>query len=175
MILRDEKMSITAKELAKKFRESVDFDFARESILSYDQILTMGEGTDFYSVSGGDNFYSLTDKEAFSALLNDYITDDNQLVDIFLDLYDAKLGLQRIADPRVRNNPKQIIIAFVNMEKYRYHQTHIAKVYQAINTWLLFVGAAEVSMTWNRCPVCGGTVKNDACASCKKTNQVLIA
>lgn len=153
----------TPQDIAKYFQESVSFDFKRENISSFQQI-----------ESAGDDFYTLTDKEAFSALLNDFLGYDNQLEDIFRDIFDSELGIHCFANKAARNSPRSRITYFLN--KYTYHQNDIAKVYLAFNTWLVFFGCGTLSPEWTKCPFCGGTVKagangQSACAnkSCKKT------
>lgn len=153
----------TPQEIAKYFQESVSFDFKRENISSFQQI-----------ESAGDDFYALTDKEAFSALLNDFLGYDNQLEDIFRDIFDSELGIHCFANKAARNSPRSRITYFLN--KYTYHQNDIAKVYLAFNTWLVFFGCGMLSPDWTKCPFCGGTVKagtngSSACTnkSCKKT------
>lgn len=154
----------TPQDIAKYFQESVSFDFKRENISSFQQI-----------ESAGDDFYTLIDKEAFSALLNDFLGYDNQLEDIFRDIFDSELGIHCFANKAARNSPRSRITYFLN--KYTYHQNDIAKVYLAFNTWLVFFGCGTLSPDWMKCPFCGGTVKADAngysaCTnkSCKKTN-----
>ena len=60
------------KDIAKYFRDSVTFDFSKQTITSFQQILRERDG-----------FFALLDRGAFSALLNDCLSYDNQLVDIF--------------------------------------------------------------------------------------------
>lgn len=155
-------MKITAIEISEYFRESVSFDFDREDIISYQQI-----ENDF------ENFYALVVKDAFIALLNDAIGYDNQLIDIFSDLFDAELGIQKFANKDARNIPRQFIAYFLNLPKYQYHKSDIGKVYIAVNTWLLFFGEDEINPNWARCPFCGGTVINGICAnkSCMRTTN----
>lgn len=155
-------ISTTPNEIAKFFRESVSFDFNRETIISYQQI-----------ESDPDSFYALIDREAFIALLNDAIGQDNQLVDIFSDLYDVELGIQKFSNKNARNSPRQFVTYFLNQQKYQYHKNAIAKVYIAINTWLAFFGEGEIKPDWSRCPFCGSAVSSGICTNrlCKKTTN----
>ena len=155
-------ISTTPIEIAKFFRESVSFDFNRETIISYQQI-----------ENDSESFYSLIDRESFIALLNDSIGQDNQLVDIFSDLYDAELGIQKFSNKNARNSPRQFVTYFLNQQKYQYHKNAIAKVYIVINTWLAFFGKGEIKPDWSRCPFCGSAVSSGICTnkSCKKTTN----
>lgn len=154
----------TPQDIAKYFQDSVSFDFKRESISSFQQIEAESE-----------NFYTLIDKEAFSALLNDFLGYDNQLEDIFRDIFDSELGIHCFSNQSARNSPRSRITYFLN--KYPYHQHDIAKVYLAFNTWLVFFGCDTLSPDWTKCPFCGSAVKAGsngslgACTnkSCKKT------
>ena len=150
----------TPQDIAKYFQESIAFDFKRESISSYHQI-----------ESDSDSFYTLVDREAFSALLNDSLGYDNQLKDIFLDIFDSELGIHCFANKAAQNSPRARVTFFLN--KYQYHRNDIAKVYLAFNTWLEFFGCGSIKPEWSKCPFCGGALKADgsACSSrtCKKT------
>ncbi len=155
----------TEKEIAQYFKESVFVDFEGKDISSYNQIIRQR-----------DDFYSLIDREAFSALLNDCLNDDNQLQDVFMDIFDAKLGIHKFAAPSSRTSPKMVITFFLNEDKYKYHQSDISKVYTAFNTWLVFFGADTISPEWSICPFCGQPVKGGACSNgdCKKSNSDFI-
>ena len=150
----------TPQDIAKYFRESITFDFKRESISSYHQI-----------ESDSDSFYTLVDREAFSALLNDSLGYDNQLKDVFLDIFDSELGIHCFANKAAQNSPRARVTFFLN--KYQYHRNDIAKVYLAFNTWLEFFGCGTIKPEWSKCPFCGSALKPDgsACSSrtCKKT------
>lgn len=152
---------MTAKQIAQVFKDAVLWTRIRAGkITSYAQILR-----------AGDDFYTLTDRDAFSALLNDYFSQDNQLQDIFMDLFDAGLGVQKFAEEAQRSSAKQIVAYFLNIKRYAYHKSDVAKVYLAINAWLVFFGASEEKPSWDICPFCGGAVVSGTCAAkgCKKT------
>lgn len=153
------------KEIAKYFRESVDFDFKKNNITSYAQLAANDEA-----------FFTLLDRDAFGALLHDCL-DDNQLTDIFMDVFDAEMGITKFADEANRTSPKQYISYFLSTPAYAYHQNDLAKVYICFNTWLSFFGAAVVATEWTKCPYCGGSVmKNGTCTKCKqKTSAALKA
>ena len=150
-----------AKSLAALFREAVTFDFKKENITSYAQVRRSAE-----------SFYTLLNRDAFMAMLSDYLASDNQLMDIFLDLHDAGLGIQKLSEKTFQDSPRLIIAQFITQPKYAYHQNDVGKVYMAINTWLAFFGAAQVTPQWSKCPLCGGAIKttgNSACSTCKKS------
>ena len=87
-------MIISAKDLTKYIRDTVSFDFTKGTISSYDQIRRRY-----------DDFYALENDQAFSALLNDVIGYDNQLIDIFVDLNTADRGFRFFANAKNRENP----------------------------------------------------------------------
>ncbi len=153
-------MYTSPKEIAKLFRESVNFDFKKENISSFHQI----EATK-------DDFYTLLDREAFCALLNDFLYDDNQLLTIFVDIYDSEHGFHAFANKNASNAPRSRINYFLNEPKYQYHSNNIAKVYLAFNAWLEFYGYGSITPDWKRCPFCSSAVKDGVCTNskCKKT------
>ena len=155
-------LSVDAKSIAKYFQESVTFDFERSKITSLRQV-----------EQRHNDFYALLDRDAFSALLNDCLSHDNQLVDIFKDLFDAEMGFQKFAEAYTRNSPRQFVAHFLNLPKYAYHKSDIAKVFIAINTWMVFFGDKEIEPQWSQCPFCGSSVQNDRCTNkqCKKTTK----
>ena len=155
-------MYTTAQQISKYFQESVSFDFKKGTISSFMQIQKEKE-----------SFYTLLDRDAFSALLNDCLYYDNQLEDIFRDIYDAQLGIQKFADIQARKGPRAIITYFLNQPKYQYHKKDIAKVYLAFNTWLEFFGEQSIRPEWSICPFCGNSVKNGVCINktCKKSTS----
>ena len=148
-------------DIARYFQESVSFDFEKEDIISYQQIEQLE-----------DDFFTLIDRDAYIALLNDILSYDNQLKNIFIDLFDTKLGIHCFANKNARYSPRSRITYFLAQTKYQHYQNSIAKVYLAFNTWLIFFGDAPVEPKWKNCPFCGSVVKNDICTnnSCKKTN-----
>ncbi len=158
-------MLTTAQEIAQYFKKSVFVDFDAASITSYAQIQRQQ-----------DEFFSLIDRDAFSALLNDCLYEDNQLVDIFMDVFDAEVGIQNFAKPNARQAPIQTILFFLNTPKYQYHKNDIAKVYLVFNSWLAFFGAKTISPEWEKCPFCGNRVNSGVCtnANCKKTTSECI-
>ena len=149
----------TSEKIAKLFKEAVEFKGNFSDIKVFNDVLRQG-----------DAFYSLTDKEAFFALLGDYFPEDNQLVDIFKDLFDAELGIQKFSVASQRSNPRAIISFFIQNPKYSYHSASISKVYTAVNAWLVFFGSEPISTEWTQCPFCGSAVKNGACSmtGCKQ-------
>lgn len=152
---------MTANQIATIFKDAVCWNrIEAGKIQSYAQVLRTG-----------DDFYALNDRDAFSALLDDYFSQDNQLQDIFMDLYDAGLGFQKFSDAGQRASAKQIVAFFLNLPKYAYHKSDVAKVYLAVNSWLVFFGAAQIKPSWDFCPFCGASVVSDVCTSksCKKT------
>ncbi len=157
-----------AKSLSKLFREAVSFDFKKEKITSYAQVRRNAEA-----------FYTLLDRDAFLAMLDDYLFQDNQLMDIFVDLNDAGLGMQKLAEKAFQDSPRMLIAQFITQPKYAYHQNDVGKVYLAINTWLCFFGASEVKPEWSKCPLCGGAIKSSSttqtCPSCKKATNDFIS
>ena len=80
-------MIISAKNLAKYFRDTVSFDFKKETISSYTQIRRRY-----------DDFYALENTQAFSALLKDVIGHNDQLMDVFIDLNAAGCGFECFAE-----------------------------------------------------------------------------
>lgn len=158
------KVFSTITEIAKFFKESVSFDFDRETIFSYQQIECNYE-----------NFYTLLDREAFFSLLNDCLGCDNQLANIFKDIYDAHLGIQKFADVQERRKAKGIINYFLLQPKYQYYQSSISKVYLAFNVWLEFFNEQHIEPGWSSCPFCGSDVKNGQCISCGKTTNDCLA
>ncbi len=158
-------MITTAQEIAQYFRGSVSFDFDREDIVSYQQIENSYE-----------DFYTLLNREAFSALLNDFLNYDNQLKEIFCDIFDAELGIHCFANKNAANSSRSRVNYFLNMPKYQYHRNDVSKVYLAFNSWLLFFGHAEMSVEWDKCPFCGNKMVKGVCsnASCKKTTEECI-
>ena len=102
------------KEIAKYFRESVDFDFKKNNITSYAQLAANDEA-----------FFTLLDRDAFGALLHDCL-DDNQLTDIFMDVFDAEMGITKFADEANRTSPKQYISYFLSTPAYALHQIDLA-------------------------------------------------
>lgn len=156
-----------AKSLALLFREAVAFDFKKEKITSYAQVRR-----------GAEAFYTLLNRDAFLAMLNDYLASDNQLLDIFVDLHDAGLGIQKMSEKAFQDSPRLIIAQFITQPKYAYHQNDVGKVYMAINTWLNFFGAPEATPEWTKCPLCGGTVKTTgdrSCGTCKKKSTDFVS
>lgn len=147
-------------DIARYFQESVSFDFEREDIISYQQIEQLE-----------DDFFSLIDRDAYIALLNDILSYDNQLKNIFIDLFDTKLGIHCFANKNARYSPRSRITYFLAQNKYQHYQNSIAKVYLAFNTWLAFFGDEPIEPKWKNCPFCGSAVRNDICTnnSCKKT------
>ncbi len=160
-------MNISAKDLAKFLQNSVSFDFSKETILSYNKIRRRY-----------DDFYALENKRAFIALLNDIIGDDNQLVDIFADLQAADRGFRFFANEENRQSRSVLnaIGYFLSDRRFDYHKNDIAKVYFAINTWLCFYGANEVSLHWTVCPLCTKKIVFGQCSnlSCKKKEEEFI-
>lgn len=160
-------MIITAKDLAKYFRESVSFDFEKEAILSYSQIRRRY-----------DDFYALENERAFIALLHDVVGNDDQLVDVFSDLRRVDRGLKYFAEEKNRSNAFLAVAYFLSDSRYSYHKADIARVYLAINTWLCFFGAPELSASFDECPICASPVKDGVCTNskCKKkdTDFILI-
>jgi len=152
-------MSISAKDLAQYIRETVCFDFSKETISSYEQIRRRHE-----------DFYAVEDTHAFSALLNDIIGKDNQQIDVFVDLQMADRGFRFFANKENRENPYIAVSAFLCDQRFQYHRQEIGKVYFAINTWLCFFGAKEIDALWDECPICTGKISGGACTTskCKK-------
>lgn len=152
----------TPIEIAKFFQESIDFDLKNQTITSYKQIK-----------DANDEFYTLTDREAFNALLNDIFYFDNQLKDIFSDLYDSELGIQCFANIEARKYPRMRITYFLSQAKYHYHKNNIAKIYFAINTWLAFFNTPTIEPEWEKCPFCQSIVRKGICTGlyCKKTKE----
>ena len=157
-------MGISAKDLAQYIRETVSFDFSNETISSYDQIRRRS----------GD-FFAVEDTHAFFALLSDIIGKDNQLIDIFMDLQVADRGFKYFANAKNRDNPYIAISAFLGDERFEYHKQELDKIYFAINTWLCFFGASEISIIWDVCPICEGKISNSACNSCGKSHNDLMS
>lgn len=153
---------VKASDIAKYFRESVSFNFEREDIISYQQIESLE-----------DDFFTLIDRDAYFALLNDIIGYDNQLKNIFCDLFDAKLGIHCFANKNARMSPRSRISYFLTQSKYQHYQTSITKVYLAFNTWLIFFDAGTIDAEWRDCPFCGSVVRNNVCTNklCKKTKD----
>lgn len=156
-------MLTTAKQIAKYFQDSVLFDFNKETVSSLSQI-------QFPRDPSKVNFFTLTDRDAFCALLHDCLSYDNQLQDIFVDFFDSGLGLHRFASPDARKSPRTIVTYFLSQPKFQYHKNDVAKVYLAVNTWLVFFGAQEITPEWDVCPFCGGSIKSGKCVKCKKAN-----
>lgn len=158
-------MIISAKDLAKYIRDTVSFDFAKETISSYDQIRRRY-----------DDFYAVENPRAFVALLNDVIGYDNQLIDVFVDLNAADRGFRYFSNSKNRDNPYIAISAFLGDERFEYHKQEIGRVYLAVNTWLCFFGAKEIDAEWKECPICGSAVTGGVCSgkSCKKKQEEFI-
>lgn len=155
-------MTKTPTDIAKYFRESITFDLKNNPINTYKQI------KDAY-----DDFFTLIDREAFIALLNDILYYDNQLKDIFCDLYDTELGIQCFANQDARKYPRMRITYFLTQPKYQYHKNNITKIYFAINTWLAFFDENIIEPEWEKCPFCGKPIKNNICTGiyCGKTRE----
>ena len=149
-------MSFTsAKEIAHYFQETVGNSCKTEEIVAFKQVENL------------DEYYALVDREAFGSLLNDCLGYDNQLVNIFLDLFDSELGFKKLADRSSRESPRQYVIHFLNIQKYSYHKSATSKVFLAFNVWLNFFGAPEISPEWKQCPFCGDKIVNNICSRCK--------
>ena len=159
-------IDLTPEAIAEFFRKSVSFDFKKETISSFVQIQRYPSA-----------FFSLLDRDAFSSLLHDSISRDNQLEDIFMDIFDAGLGIHKLADARSRMMPGSIIAYFLNTPKYQYHQNDVAKIYLAYSAWLIFFGGKKIDPEWKKCPFCGSPVKDGTCTNraCKKTNKIFLS
>lgn len=151
----------TPETIAKLFRDSVICRNFR-SITSYEQLL-----------SPDDAFYTLTNRDAFSALLRDYLYEDTQLLTIFLDLFDAKLGIQKFARANARLSPQSTVSFFLSEAKYAHHEAAISKVYVAINTWLVFFDLDKIAVEWEKCPFCRSALKSGICTAkdCGKSTR----
>lgn len=155
-------MIISAKNLAKYFRDTVSFDFKKETISSYTQIRRRY-----------DDFYALENTQAFSALLKDVIGHNDQLMDVFIDLNAAGCGFECFAEKANQDNPHRVLSSFLLQPRYGYYKDEIGRVYLAINTWLCFFGANEMNAQWDFCPICGSPVAAGACTGkgCKKKQE----
>ena len=158
-------MIISVKDLAKYLRDSVSFDFSKETISSYDQIRRRY-----------DDFFALEDEKAFVALLNDIIGADNQLIDVFVDLRTANRGFRYFANSNNRSNPYSALSYFLSDSRFEYHKNDLGRVYIAINTWLNFYGAPEMATQWNECPLCASPMSAGVCTNktCKKKENEFI-
>ena len=155
-------MSISVKDLARYLNESVCFDFSKETISSYNQIRRRYK-----------DFYALENARAFRALLNDVIGTDDQLVDVFVDLQAADKGFRYFAEAKNRSNAILAVGAFLGNDRFAYHMSDLGRVYFAVNTWLCFYGAPELSQQWTECPICANPVRDGVCTNgkCKTKSE----